>query len=191
MNSWSRVTKFLHIGMAITIVAQLLISLVMEFPESAEEAKSIAGTFFEFHETVGVVAVVFVVLHGLWLLVAPDNSFADLFPWGAEGRRRVMDELKRALKGEQFSGGPHSGGLVGLVHGLGFLTAGAMALTGMALFALLPEEGGEKPGMLAEAIMEIHGAIASLMWIYVIAHVAMAYRHHFSGHSTIKDMFRL
>jgi cytochrome b561 len=190
MNAWTRTTKVLHFGMAITIVAQLVISLFMEFPDSPEQAENIGATFFEIHETVGIVAVVFVLLHWLWLIKTPDNSFGDLFPWSASGRRRVAGELKRAIKGEQFAGGPNSGGLVGLVHGLGLLTAGAMAITGLMLFFLLPE-GGAKPGALEGGVMEIHAALASLMWIYVIAHVAMAYRHHFTGHTTLKDMFRL
>lgn len=190
MNTWSSITKVLHFGMAITIVAQLVISLVMEFPGSPEQVKGIGATFFEAHETIGMVAVGFVLLHWLWLVKARDNNFSDLFPWSATGRKRAMDEFKRAIKGEQLTGGPHSGGLVGLVHGLGLVTAGAMALTGLALFLLLPE-GGEKPGVLAGVMMEIHAAIASLMWIYVVAHVAMAYRHHLSGHSTLRDMFKL
>jgi cytochrome b561 len=190
MNPWSRLTKFLHLGIAVTIVAQLGISLVMEFPASPEETQGIGATFFEIHEAVGLVTAAFVLLHWLWLFKAPDNGFADLFPWNTGGRRRVVDELKRALSGEQLAGGPRSGGLVGLVHGLGLLTAAAMAISGTALFILLPE-GGEKPGELAHAIMEIHGAIASIMWTYVIAHVVMAYRHHFSGHTTVKDMFKL
>jgi cytochrome b561 len=190
MHSWTGITKFLHFGMAITIVAQLLVSLVMEYPDSPAQAATVSATFFEIHETVGIVAATFVLMHWLWLIKSPDNRFADLFPWGATGRRCVFDELKRAVKGEQLGGGPHSGGLVGLVHGLGLLTAGAMALTGLTLFFLLPE-GGEKPGELAGGVMEIHAAIASLMWIYVIAHIAMAYRHHLSGHTTLKDMFKL
>lgn len=190
MNNWTRVTKILHLGIAITIIAQLAVSLVMELPESPAQAESTGATFFEIHETVGIVAVVFVLLHWLWLVKAPDNGFADLFPWGSIGRRRTADDLKRVFKGEQLNGGPHSGGLVGLVHGLGFLTASAMAVTGLTLFLLLPE-GASKPGATASDVMEIHETIASLMWIYVIAHMAMAYRHHFSGHTTIKDMFRL
>jgi cytochrome b561 len=190
MNTWTGITKILHFGMAISIVAQLLVSLVMEYPDSPAQAASIGATFFKIHETVGIVAVAFVLVHWLWLMKSPDNRFADLLPWGATGRRRVIDELKCAVRGEQLEGGPHSGGLVGLVHGLGLLTAGSMALTGLALFFLLPE-GGEKPGALAGGVMEIHAAIASLMWIYVIAHIAMAYRHHLSGHTTLKDMFKL
>ncbi len=190
MNSWTRTTKVLHFGMAIAIVAQLAVSLIMEFPESPAQAKTTGATFFEVHETVGIVAVIFVILHWLWLFKTPDNGFADLFPWGTTGRKRVADEMKRAIKGEQFEGGPQSGGLVGLVHGLGLLTAGSMALTGLVLFFVLPE-GGAKPSATVEGVMETHATIASLMWIYVIAHVAMAYRHHFSGHTTLKDMFRL
>lgn len=190
MNHWSRLTKFLHLGMAVTIVAQLGISLVMESPDSSGDKQGIGATFFEIHEAIGLVAATFVLVHWLWLFKAADNGFSDLFPWNTDGRRRVLDELKRAFRGEQMAGGPRSGGLVGLVHGLGLLTAAGMAISGTALFILLPE-GGEKPGDLAQAIMEIHSAIASLMWIYVIAHVAMAYRHHFSGHTTLKDMFKL
>ena len=190
MNTWTRITKVLHFGMAITIVAQLAISLVMEFPDSPSHAKSTGATFFEIHETVGIVAVIFVLAHWLWLIKAADNSFADLFPWGATGRHRIADDVKRAVKGEQLEGGPHSGGLVGLVHGLGLLTASAMAVTGLALFFLLPE-GGAKPDASTKGLMEVHESVSMLMWAYVIAHLAMAYRHHLSGHTTLKDMFRL
>ena len=88
MHIWSPLTKFLHIGMVVTIVTQLVISLVMEIPAPPPaQAQGIGATFFEIHEIVGLVAAVFILLHWLWLFKAPDNSFADFFPWNSSGRK--------------------------------------------------------------------------------------------------------
>ncbi len=66
--------------------------------------------------------------------------------------------------GKQINGGPRSGGLVGLVHGLGLLIAGVMALSGMLLYFLIPE-GGAKLTSPAGGVAEIHELALTFMWI--------------------------
>jgi len=113
------------------------------------------------HEVVDLAAVLLVLLHILWLFKAPDNSFSTLFPWQKEGRRQVVDDLKRLKSGTQLDGGPGSAGLIGLVQ-LGLLTASVMALSGLMLFLLMPE-AGNKLSSSAGAVAEIHELVSNVM----------------------------
>jgi len=185
---WSLPTRWLHVGMALTVSLQLMISLVMEPPDE-EHASELARAAFEAHEAVGLAAVAIILIHWLWSMAGKaDGGLAHLFPWGGAAGAEVKADITGLMKGELPDGGPR-GGLPGLVHGLGFLAVTAMALTGAVLFVIFPETG--KPDDTVESFAEIHEFIANFVWVYWFGHIAMALMHKFAGHSNVKDMFSL
>ena len=184
---WARQTRFLHLGLAMTISFQLLISLVMAAPEDGEKRSVIESLSFEVHEWVGMAALLIVLAHWFWSVNAQDNSgIRHLFPWGKIGRASVMEDL-RQLKNRKLPEGGGTGGLPGFVHGLGFLAATGMAVTGGVLFFILPEDGSKNA--LAEVFHNIHGFIANFVWAYWGGHLATAILHKKMGHDTVKNMF--
>ena len=186
---WARPTRFLHFGLATTVKFQLLLSLVMEAPEAGRTRSAIESLSFETHEWVGMTALAVVVAHWIWSISARDNSnIRTLFPWGKDGLASVMSDL-RELKSMRLPEGGGRGGLPGFVHGLGFLAATAMALTGGILFFILPEDGSKNEW--AEIFHHIHGFIANFVWAYWGGHLAVAVFHKKMGHDTVKNMFDL
>jgi cytochrome b561 len=187
-DKWSVQTRWLHMGLALTVTLQLAISLIMEPPDE-KSASAVARAAFEAHEVVGIAAVIIVLAHWLWSLSSrADGGLARLFPWSGSAWLEVKSDVSR-LVNRQLPDGGARGGLPGLVHGLGFLAVSGMALTGAALFVLFPEAG--KPDDTVEFIADIHSFIANFVWAYWGGHVALALLHKKSGHSTVQDMFSL
>lgn len=188
-NKWSRVTRFLHWGLAATVTLQLFFSLIMEMPTSGELENGLGPMFFEAHEFVGLTALLFVVLHWLWLFRAPDISFAFLFPFSADGYKKLLEDIRMLLDRKLLKGGPKAGGLVGLVHGFGLLAATGMVITGGTIFALI--ETNKISSSFGHIVIEAHESIAGLIAIYWVAHTAMALFHHLAGEDTVRSMFSL
>ena len=91
-NNWSLQTKFLHIGLVLTVSAQLLISLVMTAPDDTGNAVSRAA--FEMHEIVGLTALVIVLLHWGWTVFSQaDGGLEHLFPVSKQARQELIDDV--------------------------------------------------------------------------------------------------
>lgn len=186
--NWSLPTRWLHIGLALTVTAQLFISLIME-PPTHQGASALAYGAYEIHEAVGLAAVAIVLAHWLWsTLSRGDGGLSHLFPWSEEAWAEVKADLAALMNRRLPEGGPR-GGLPGLVHGLGFLAVTGMALTGAVLFAIFPEQG--RPGPTAHWFQEIHEFMSNFVWAYWYGHVGLALLHRWSGHTNFKAMFRL
>jgi len=186
--NWSQPTRLLHLGLVVTVTAQLGISLVMAPPDE-EQASALGSAAFEAHEFLGMTALAIVLIHWFWTIVKQaDGGVANLFPWFGEARGKVIDETKALFSGNLPQEGKR-GGLPGLIHGLGFLAVSGMAVSGGLLFVLLPESGPFPDS--AEFFAEIHEFIGPLVWIYWAGHGSIALLHHWSGHTTLRDMFRL
>ncbi len=187
-TNWSQPTRLLHLGLAVTVTAQLGISLVMAPPDE-EQASTLSSAAFEAHEFLGMTALVIVLIHWLWTVVAQaDGGVVNLFPWFGEARGKVINEAKALFSGHLPQEGMR-GGLPGFIHGLGFLAVSGMAVSGGVLFVLLPESGPFPSS--AEFFAEIHEFIGPLVWIYWAGHGGIALLHHWSGHTTLQDMFHL
>lgn len=185
---WSLPTRWLHIGLALTVSLQLLISLVMEPPDE-EHATALARAAFEAHEAVGLAAVLIVVVHWLWSTIGKaDGGLAHLFPWSGSAWAEVKADIAGLMNRRLPDGGPR-GGLPGLVHGLGFLAVTGMAVTGAVLFVIFPETG--KPSDTVEFFAEIHEFISNFVWAYWFGHVGLALIHKWAGHPNVKEMFSL
>jgi cytochrome b561 len=187
---WPLPTRFLHLGLAAAVTAQLFVSLVMEPPADQKAGEAMAAFAYEIHETVGLFALAVVLLHWLWSLAQTgEGNWRHLLPWGAQGRREVMADLRGLAQQRLPEGGPR-GGLPGLVHGLGLLAVTAMALSGGLLFLYLPEHG--EPHGWVEIVEEFHETIAALVWTYWGAHIAMGVLHQLTSPDyNVRDMFKL
>lgn len=188
-NNWSRMTRVLHWGLALTVTLQLFISLVIRVPKPGVAEQGLAYEFFEAHELIGLTALAFVLLHWIWLFRASDTDFSTLFPWGREGIKQIVQDVKTLSKRQLLPGGPGAGGLVGLIHGLGFLAVTGMVATGGAIFYLINTH--QLTSGLARNIIEVHQTIAGLVWVYWVGHGGMALLHILVGHNTLIEMLSL
>jgi len=187
-DKWSIQTRLLHMGLALTVTLQLLVSLVMEAPDE-EDASALAQAAFEAHEFIGIAAVAIVLAHWLWSLSSQhDGGLGRLFPLSGAGLAEVKSDIANLMRGALPDGGPR-GGLPGLIHGLGFLAVTGMAITGAILFFIFPETG--EPSDTVEFFAEIHEFISTLVWIYWGSHIAMGLLHKKAGHTTVQEMFNL
>jgi len=186
---WDRPTRFLHLGLALTVTIQLLVSLFMVPPGSHHPSTFLEHAEFLVHEWVGLCALCIVLAHWTWSILSSGSaSLGHLFPFSRDGLRRIAVELRGLLSGRLARGGPRRG-LPGLVHGLGLVAVSAIAVTGGMLFVMIPENGD--PGALAHHIGDLHSLIATLVWTYWFGHIGMALLHQFAGDDTLRRMFRL
>lgn len=189
---YDRPTRWLHAGIALGVIAQLGLSLFMEAPNDKHKVMvtGLPLALFETHANVGVLLFVPLILHWLWSLTGHvQGGFVHLFPWfSGERMAKVMSEAKDILK-FQLPDPDVSNALAGAMHGLGLLVATGMAASGTVVFFNLSESGHMTS--LGRIFEELHGALAPLMWIYLISHVATAVLHTWQGHDSIKEIFSL
>lgn len=187
-DKWTVQTRWLHMGLALTVTLQLALSLIMEPPDE-KSASAVARAAFEAHEAVGVAAVIIVLVHWLWTLSSrADGGLVRLFPWNGAAWVEVKSDTVKLMNRHLPDGGAR-GGLPGFVHGLGFLAVTGMALTGAILFVIFPETG--KPSDTVEVFADIHSFISNFVWAYWGGHVALAFLHKQAGHGVVQDMFSL
>ena len=181
-------TRWLHGALALGVSFQLLVSLVMEAPEPGKIVGGWAAIAFEAHQTGGLVVAALLAGHWLWTLsrhVA--DGLPHLFPWFSRARLgAIVTELKGFLK-LRLSDEP--GPLAGAIHGLGLLLVSTMAATGVTLYFGMAENGAAPPTV--EAVKEIHGFLATFMWLFLGGHAGMAVLHQWLGHRTLARMFTL
>ena len=187
-SDWDRPTRFLHLGLVLTVTIQLLVSLFMVPPGSRHPSTPVGHAGFLVHEWVGLCALCIVLAHWTWSILSSGRTgLGHLFPLSRDGRRGIAVELRALLSRRLVRGGPR-GGLSGLVHGLGLVAVSAIAVTGGMLFVMLPANG--VPSALAHNIADLHSLISTLVWAYWSGHIGMALLHHFAGDDTLRRMFR-
>ncbi|MEJ1958344.1 MAG: cytochrome b/b6 domain-containing protein [Nitrosomonadales bacterium] len=160
---YDRITRWLHAGIALSVSAQLGLSLFMDAPDDTDEvlASGLPLRLFEIHEKIGMTLLALIILHWLWSLSGHvQNGLGHLFPWFSKGRLdKVIDEAQATLK-LKLPDPEISNALAGAVHGLGLLAATGMAITGAVIFFNLSKTGHmTELGKLSHGI---HGLIAPL-----------------------------
>jgi cytochrome b561 len=182
-------TRLLHALLAVAIIHQLAVSQFMTHPRPGRP-----GDFgVELHTWVGLASFAIVLAFWLWtLLRRREHGFVDLVPWFSAARRgAVLADLRHHLDSLKRLSLPDPGTetpLASAVHGLGLLTATAMAATGtLAWFLSAPDGRIAAPGRLA---LEVHEVFANRMWAYLVAHAALAVLHEALGHGTLRRMVR-
>ncbi len=191
---YDRVTRWLHAGIVLSIAVQLTTSSLMEVPEPGRMVPASEVAFFKIHEWSGITVLTLVILRWLWGFTGyAAGQWADLFPWFSKERMgNVVSDLKymyRQIR-EGFSGqAGHGEAIARAVHGLGLLTATAMALTGSVLFFGIRADGAMSA--YVSLVKEFHEFIASFLWAYLAGHVSMAILHQWQGDKVLSRMFNL
>ncbi|WP_083251425.1 cytochrome b/b6 domain-containing protein [Acidihalobacter yilgarnensis] len=186
-SKWSQPIRWLHLGLFLTITAQLFLSLVMAGPDDKHQSFLEHSTLIT-HEYVGLVAATIILAHWLYLALAERITFEHLFPWSAAGIRSVISEVSGLLRG-RLPDDNEQAGLAGFIHGLGLLLATAMGFTGTVMYFLL--QAGQMESTRYGIAVYIHGTLANVMWAYWIGHGLMAIMHQLLGHDTLRGIFRL
>lgn len=179
--SRSLVTRLLHMLLALAVLHQLLTSLVMRGPWRG------GGLGWQMHESVGAASLGILMLFWLWtVLRRGETRPRDLFPWLSRAGRAALwrDGLGylAALRRFRLPHATHSP-VASAVHGAGLLTATATAATGACWFLK-----GIAPQLLVRTGLELHGALANLMWAYLIAHAGLALLHELTGQRVLARM---
>lgn len=183
-------TRLLHGALALTVVTQLLTSLVMRRPRG-----DFAGNiYFPLHEYAGMAALALAFL--FWLTVIRrqlGTAPGALFPWVSAARRRALWAAlgTYAAAARRFTLPRHeeATALPSAIHGLGLLLISYMAVSGtywyvMALFGLGRSE-------FVPPAMELHEAFGNLVWAYLIGHAALGLLHHVTRNMTLGTMWSL
>ncbi len=187
---YSAEEKLLHFMISGGMLLELIIENWMQRPKPDETATALQALFFAAHEFIGVSLLAIIITRFL-LMAGNGQDFLRLFPWvNAAGRMGILNELKQAPS-DWLSGNLKDTGkqdfLAGSVHGLGLLLALGLGLTGLTIFIEISAEGTmDSPGRWA---MEIHEVLETLLWIFLVAHIAMAIYHQLLGHRTLQHIF--
>ena len=192
--NYDRVVRWLHAGMALAVVIQMLSSLVMQVPQPGRMPLEPQHAFFLIHEASGLTLVTLLVLHWLWALTGHvAGGWGHLFPWFSRARLQALLAALKALptwlRDSSAVDEEVMYPLVGAVHGLGLLTVTAMALTGATMVLTMAPDGAM--GTLLHAVRWVHEFVANFMWAYVIGHVAMAVLHQVRGERLLTRLFNL
>ena len=188
---YDRLTRWLHVGLALAIPLQLLSEEFMKRPKLVDGLPRVRTdaqiTFFEMHECVGMAALAIVVLHILWSTTKAGGGLAHLFPYFKSGGcKSIIAELKQVpgwLSGKLHMDADNSA-LAGSVHGLGLVLVLVMAVTGSTMFFGMDEVTGQM-GEFVHTMKEVHESLGGLVWLYLIAHVGMAVLHKIKGHDLL------
>ena len=192
--TYDRITRWLHAGIALAVVIQLVSSQVMAVPQPGQLLNQGETTLFSVHRWSGICVLSLLALHWLWGLAGHvAYGWGHLFPWFSGTRlRRLLSALKAMpdwLRGRLSGESRETIPLAGAVHGLGLVVATGMALTGSTIFFGMAPDGSMN-GFI-EVVREIHGFIANFIWAYFVGHVGMAVLHQLRGESLISNMFNL
>lgn len=183
VHSWP--TRLLHFLLAGAIVHQLTVSLVMEVPKATKPG----NVAFELHETVGIASLGIVASFWLWTVVRRhEPGIGALFPWFSRiGRQALFQDLRahwaslRRLRLHFASERPAASA----VHGLGLCAATGMVITGAGGW-LLPLSSST-----AQWVLDLHGVLGNVMWVYLIGHATVALLHELAGTRVLRSIFAL
>jgi len=188
------ITRWLHAGLAFCISLQLLLSTFMEMPraQALRSAPEILG--FESHELIGLLSLALIIAWFAWLFVRRgEEGPVALFPWLFQAPRRALLQAVQSawvsVRARVWPSAEASEPVARAVHGLGALCALGMAVTGFLVWLGLSSHG--QPTEWSRPMLALHRALATLMWLYVPAHAAMAVLHHARGEATLRRIFTL
>ena len=174
-------TKLMHAALLLSVLWQLGASGLVERPRAGQPGNA----FYEIHQIVGLTTLGLVLAFWLWSVVRRrETPLMALFPWFSRPRvSAVLADLKlhwALLRQRRLPDGDTETPLASAVHGLGLLTVLAMGANGAWLYT---------QSVPAGLGLEVHKAVANLMWAYVVGHAGLALLHQATGHPVLKRMF--
>jgi len=177
----STTTKLLHGALATCILWQLAFVQLVELPRGNHPGNLI----FVMHEWVGLATFTVVALFWLWSVARFSGTpVTALFPWLSARHLAALGADLRAQWGElcrlRLAHAGDETPLASAVHGLGLLVALAMGASGVWLFTMSVPAG---------LVLEVHRAMANVLWAFVIGHAALAVLHQWAGHRVLRRMF--
>ena len=187
---YRRFTRLSHTLTAVAITFELVISLIMDHPQTNKPMTIDGGLYFRWHEWVGLAALAILACWWIYSLINwKRESQGRLFPWVASpGRLSLVRETGQFLL-LRWTNIPEDGALVGTIHGLGLLIASAMVITGGVLYvALGPQDTVTSP---VNSLMNLHSFLSTFMWVYLCGHAFMALWHQYMGHGSLARVFKL
>lgn len=185
----SRITKWIHLLLAVLIVNQMVMSLVMEPPNPR---RGHAGNLWWFiHEYGGLVTFIAVCSFWAWGIVrrSGETPVSDWFPWFCARRREALvEDIVRHVHAilRWRLPDPESGSaLPAAIQGLGLLLISALAVTGSAWWVTHQIFGVTRA---VHWLIKIHAIFGNLVWFYLGLHVGAALLHEFYGHRLLRTM---
>ncbi|MCA0994198.1 cytochrome b/b6 domain-containing protein [Alloyangia pacifica] len=183
----TRLTRLLHGLLALAVVVQLASSLGM-IPDRPDRPGNL---LFEVHESIGIASMALVLAFWLWSLSRRHGTqLGALFPWLSGPRRRALkaDILRHitALRHLRMPAHQANAPLASAVHGLGLCLVTLMAGTG-TLYLLSGASSPREAGLT----MEVHEALGSVVWVYLVGHAGMGVLQHLGTEFDLRSMWSL
>lgn len=161
----SRWVMTLHAGMMLGVIVQLVSSQLMH------SNLSNAVDFFYLHRLAGVWTFVMVVL--FIGVKGYRRTLWDLFPWHRRGVCAIKQDVGCLLTARLPV--RQGVGLARFIQGLGILLVLAMGALGIAWWIMRAWQVGAPSD--ARLFIHWHANLATLLWIYIVGHVAMVVLH--------------
>jgi cytochrome b561 len=185
-----RLTRLLHLSIAVLVIAQVATSEFMTAPGKNREE----DLLFEVHEYTGIVAFVLIVAFCIYSMVRRRGTPSNLlFPWfSAESRRALLADIRihvQALSKFRLPDHARNAAFPSAIHGLGILLILVMASTGVAWFVAIQLGDMAKPW--GEAAKELHELVSSVVWVYLLGHAGIALVNQLAGKQRLSDMWSI
>jgi len=155
-----------------------------EIAHTAHQNDAFGASLMQAHRSAGLLVVVFVFLNLIWAVLRRGNlksrQVSVLFSlqhWCEA--LSIAKRLPLMLIGKSPMIEPGNA-LALIVEMFGLLTMTAMAITGLVIWNLWTGLGSPVSA-LAELFMQLHGAVAVVLFVYLAGHVLMALLHVRSG----------
>ncbi len=185
------VTRFLHIGMIITVVYQMLSSIWMYTPEPGKMV-GFETILYSWHIMFMGWSAVFVACFYAMVRFAEYHEWTRLIPWFSKSKRAAFARSAKKEIPDMFKGklaAPEKrGALAGAMHGFGFMLLIVMGLTGSYAMLGIRPDGTTSADM--QLMFELHSWFGVLVWYFIGFHVSMVIYHLILGHTKILDIFQ-
>ncbi len=164
-HRYGAVAKFLHWTLFLVIVAQFVVAVAMlNTPRGATTAGFTQGQLYNWHKSVGLIALALVLARYVWRRTTP---LPDWAPNLDDAEKRWIGRVEAVLYLCMFAL-PVSGYLYVMAGGYGVHFFGVWHL---------PNWIGKQP-LLATAAQWAHGISAAVLVLALIAHWSIGVRHH-------------
>ena len=166
-DSWGAPAKLFHWVMAALILAQIALGLMA----ASWRVSPVKLELFFWHKSTGMLILALVALRLLWRLANP----APMLPPGMAAWERAAARLSHLLLYALMIALPVTGWIVNSASNVPF-----------RIFWLIPLPAIVAPDEpTADLAALVHGGLAALLALALVAHVGAALRHHFVKRNTV------